>query len=442
MTKGLRVLVMFVVLAGLLVVGGAHVALAQNTQFPAYTSGIQVANLDTSVATVVLIGYNPDGSQSGSALNDTIPVNGSKTYFPISNVANGFSGSFVISSDKKIAALSNISSSDGLANASYVGRAGGSTTVFLPLLQKDNSGYTSWYSIQNAGTADATVQIAYSDNTTASGTIKPGAAKVFYQAPESHSLKVFAATVTSNQPLVAVVIQEATANRMYAYTGFTGGSVSPVIPLINSNNSGYFTGVQIQNGGTAATDVTVSYTPGIAGTACTETQTIQPKASATFAFYAFIRTIPGENCADRVRFVGSAKVTSNSTSQPLMAVVNQDTSYSGASYTAFNVDEAGNSVAFPLIADRNSGFWTGMSVQNVGTVATTVNCTFSNTGFTLSKNLAPNESFQELNINKIGDRYVGSAICTADAAAKIVGVVNYDRRPGADFMMTYEGIKK
>jgi len=153
-------------------------------------------------------------------------------------VANGFSGSFVISSDKKVAAISNIVSSTFSAGASYVGRSGGATTVLLPLLFKDNSGYYTWFSVQNAGTGDANVNVAYSDGVSASATIKPGAAKVFYQAAESHTQKIFAATITSNQPVVAAAIQE-NPRIMFAYTGITGGATNPVFPTINANNAGY-----------------------------------------------------------------------------------------------------------------------------------------------------------------------------------------------------------
>lgn len=445
MSKGIRILLVFVMLAGIFVVGGAQVALAQNTQFPAYTSGIQVANLDTDVATVVLIGYNPDGSQSGSALNDTIPVNSSKTYFPISNVANGFSGSFVISSNKKVAAISNILSSDFRAGASYVGRSGGATKVLLPLLNKNNSGFTTWYSVQNAGTADANVNVAYSDGKTASAVIKPGAAKVFYQAAEDHgAVKVFAGTVTSNQPVVAAVIQE--SNKiMFAYTGFTGGAINPVFPLINAFNSGYITGLQIQNAGASATNVTVQYTKGAAGADCTETQTIQPGASNTFALYAFNQTVAGENCANQTKFIGSAKVTVNSANMPLVAVGNQlgTTAGNGEAYGAFDPAEAGPVVVMPLIMDRNGGFFTGFSVQNVGGAATAVNCTFSGTGYTVAGNLAPGAAISAIQNNAISAGYVGAGTCTSNPATPLVAVVNQlSQKPGVDNFLVYEGIKK
>ncbi len=446
MSKYLRVLLVVAVLASLIAFAPVHVAQAQNTQFPAYTSSIQIANLDTTEAKVVLIGYNADGTQSGSALNDTIAVNGSKTYFPISNVANGFSGSFVISSDKKVAAISNIVASDFAAGASYVGRSGGATKVLLPTLFKDNSGFFTWFSVQNAGTGDANVQIAYSDGVNASATIKPGAAKVFYQAAEAHTQKIFAATITSNQPVVAAAIQE-NPRIMFAYTGITGGSTNPVFPTINANNAGYQTGVQIQNAGTAATNVTVEYTPaGGIGTQCTETKTIQPNSSETFALRAFKfdgEAGTNENCAANVRFIGAARVTTNSTNQPLVGVVNQLGNFDGEAYNAFDSAEAGPVVVLPLIMDRNSGFFTGFNIQNVGAVATTVNCTFLNSGYTVSGNLAPNAALSDNQNGKIADRYIGAATCSSNPPSALVAVINQLRQiPNVDGLLVYEGVKK
>lgn len=316
----------------------------------------------------------------------------------------------------------------------------------LPLLNANNAGFNTWFSVQNAGTADATVSVAYSDGKTNSATIKPGAAKVFYQAQEGHTAKVFAGTITStnNQPLVAAVIQESTSV-IFAYTGFTGaGSTAPVFPLVNANNAGYITGLQIQNTGTQSTDVTVSYTPSSAGTACTEKQTIAPGDSKTFALAAFANSSLGaaENCADTQKFIGSAKVTANSANQTLVGIGNQLLpGKNGEAYGSFSAEEATAKVVMPLIMDRNGGFFTGFSVQNVGTAATSVTCTFTNSSVTVSGNLNPDQALADLQGNKLADKYVGSATCTAGAGGKIVAVVNeLGSTPGADQLLVYEGV--
>lgn len=449
----LRLLLILSLMASL--IGAASgTAMAQGA-FPAYTSGVQVANLEATEATITLSAFNQDGTKNGNDLSDKIPANGSKTYFPISNVSAGFNGSLVFSSDKKIAAISNIlaiaGGVTGQAAASYVGRDTGATTIRLPLLNKNNSGFNTWFSVQNAGTADANISIDYSDNgigADVTATIKPGAAKVFYQAQETHTAAVFAGTVTStnNQPLVAAVIQESSAI-MFAYTGFTGaGSTSPVFPLINAYNANYVTGLQIQNAGSQETSVTVSYTPSSAGTACKETQTIAPGASKTFALFAFANSSLGaaEDCANTTRFIGSAKVTVNSANQPLVGIGNQLLpGRNGEAYGSFDVAEATAKVVMPLIMARNSGYFTGFSVQNVGDAATTVSCSFTNTSETIpSTTLQPGQALVDLQANRFGTgRYVGSGTCTAAAGGKIVAVVNQlGASTTADQLLVYEGI--
>lgn len=444
-----RITLALLIVLGIAVSAGGSATFAQGA-FTAYTSGVQVANLEAADAQITLSAYNPDGTKNGSDLSDTVPANGSKTYFPISNVSNGFSGSIVVSSSKKIAAISNILSSNFSAGASYVGRDAGNTTVRLPLLNKANSGFNTWFSVQNAGTADATVNVAYSDGVTASATVKPGAAKVFYQAQENHTAKVFAGTVTSTQPLVAAVIQES-SSIMFAYTGFTGaGSTTPVFPLINANNSGFITGLQIQNAGSAATDVTVSYTPGLAGTACTETQTIQPGASNTFALFVFGTSAnPAgvtSTCAKGAKFIGSAKVTTNSGSQPLVGIGNQLLpGKNGEAYGSFDpATDANNKVVMPLIMDRNSGYFTGFNVQNIGTNPTNVTCTFQNSSVTIpSTTLQPGAALNSIQNNMLAANYIGSATCTGDAAdSKLVGVVNELKSGTVDNFLVYEAVKQ
>jgi hypothetical protein len=247
---------------------------------------------------------------------------------------------------------------------------------------------------------------------------------------------------------VAAVIQE--SNKIiFAYTGFrdTDASTTPVFPLVNANNANYITGIQIQNAGTAATDVTLSYTPTPGnGAACTETQTIQPSSSATFALAAFNATAPspGSNCAKGAKFIGSAQVTANSTSQPLVGIGNQLLpNVNGEAYVSFSAAvDAGETVVMPLIMDRNSGYFTGFNVQNVGGSTVTVNCTFQNNARVVTKSLAPGEALNDLQLNQLADKYVGSATCAGGPGAQLVAVVNQLKSGTVDNFLVYEGVKQ
>jgi hypothetical protein len=237
-----------------------------------------------------------------------------------------------------------------------------------------------------------------------------------------------------------VSVIEESSTIMFAYSGFVGGSPNPVMPLINANNGPYVTGVQIQNTGGTATDVTVSY-KAVIGTDCTETQSVPANASATFALAAFANGA-NSTCSAGDTFVGSASVTANSEGHDLNVIVNQLGATNGEAYGGFDAAAASDTVVMPLIMDRNSGFFTGFNIQNVGSDSTTVNCTFTGSTYTVNDTLAAGEALSDIQNNKIADGYVGSGTCVATGGTDnlIVGVVNELGAGSADAFLVYEGI--
>lgn len=412
-------------------------------QFPGYKSTIQTYNMSESTANIILAFYRQDGSLE-KTLTDIIERDRSKIYFTLP-VNEGFSGSVVISSDQPVAALSNMMNSALSAGGTYVGRSEGSRTVYLPLLMANGAGgFNSWFALQNPNPSSTTVTVTYSDGITTSITLAAYASHNFYQKQEPHTSNLFAAKVVSDEPVVVVAFLEDSAS-MAAYNGFASGAVSPAMPLVNANNNGINTEIQIQNTGDSETSVTVSYKPSAAGSACTETQTIAANRSATFARDAF-QSGSNSTCSGGERFIGSAYVTANSGSQPLAAVVTQRSGGSPltqlAAYGSFDPDDATKTVRLPSINDRNAGFFTSINVMNVGTAETAIACSFTDTTYTISGTLQPNETLTDLQANKIQDSYVGSATCTASAeGAKIVAVVNQLKTGSTDDQFqVYEGI--
>lgn len=418
---------------------------AVKAQTLTYDSCFQIQNLSNNPASVIISYYQQGTPNPVASPHDTIPANSSKTYCPLSAVSSGFNGSIVISSDQPVVAIVNVTGGAWSAfDASYAGFTSGATTVYIPLLMKNNYGYNTWFNVQNVGSSPATVYVTYSDGTTAGPvTLQPNLATTFNQAIETHNQPVFAATVTSTQPIV-ITVMEVGPRMLFGYNGFTAASPNPVMPLVQANNYGYTTGIQVQNVGTSATQVTISYTPSAAGTACTQTKTINPGSSETFALHAWSvnDTNVDNNCVNGQTFVGSAKVTGNTTNQPLVAIVNQHnfSTNKGAAYGAFDPASATSKVVLPLIMDRNYGYFTGFNIQNVGTSATTVTCVFANSARTVSKTLQPGEALTDVQLNQLANGYVGSAVCTASGGdAKIIGVVNELLNVGIqDTFLVYE----
>ena len=138
-------------------VAGAQTGVTGLDAAVTYTSGFQVQNLESTDAAVSLEFYNQDGTLAVTpAPTYTVAGNGSKTFFPINDVSTGFNGSLVISSDKDIRAVSNlVGSGPGNYFAATNGFQAGSATVSLPLVMCNNSGFDTFFNVQNAGSADA-----------------------------------------------------------------------------------------------------------------------------------------------------------------------------------------------------------------------------------------------------------------------------------------------
>jgi hypothetical protein len=451
--KVARSVVLALVLLALVVPG---VVSAQGPS--SYTSGIQVANLDSAGAASIQIDYyNPDGSINTS-FSDTIPASDSNTYYPL-HTPDGFAGSAVISSDKPLAAIVNLLGNGGaFGGASYDSFSQGANSANIPLIARKFYGIYTWFNVQNTGstTADVTVTYAGSPTPTCTETasIAPGAAHTFDQKTSACLSDGFlgAATVTAGSgQQIAVAVVEYNSQSLLAFNAFTSaGSTSPVMPLVSHKYYGSRTGMQIMNTGASATDVTVTYTPssGFPGTTCTETKSIAAGQSANFGDIAFFEqaSLPcgpmsGSSQAS-FGFAGSAKVTGNSAGETLVAIVNSVTTgtANSAAYASFDDAAATDKVNFPLVMDRVYGIFTGFSVANVGTLPTDILCTFSGTSYTVGQTgVGAGESLTTVQLGQIADGYAGAATCTATGGdALIVGVVSQLGGAG-DKLLYYEG---
>lgn len=416
-----------------------------------YTSGFQVQNLGESTATIMLQYYNQDGSQPIADVADTIPAGSNKTYFPI-HAPDGFNGSVVVLADQPVVAITNTLGNSTQYAASTEGFSGGATSVKLPLIMRGNSGYYTWFNVQNTGTADAQVYVEYlpssAGNADSEGpvTIKPGASHTFDQHDRTTLGDKFvgSAVVSSDQPVVATVMQVGEKYKsMLGYAGFTAGSDTVSLPLIMANNSGFYTGFQVQNIGTIDTEITVSYGANIGGSFAPvdEYATLAPNEMATFLQSAGQFATP--------KYVGSATITSNN-GQPIVAIVNQVKMTGvalGTAYNGFDPAAATERVSAPLIMANNSGYFTGIQVMNVGEYDTNITVTYGpNTAGTLAPpqefaTVSPGDTFNSIqNAGIWTSKYVGSLTVQADPGGKIVMIVNeiWPAAPGDQFL-TYDG---
>lgn len=464
MFKKIKIVLVF------LVISTVFITIPVSAAVPvSYESSIQVRNLTGTAGTISLNFYSLDGVLI-AAVDDSIGSDETKSYYQSTMpVAAGFTGSVVIVSSVPLAAESNLVGLDTLnkpiSYAAYSGFSSGETSAYLPRLFKNNYGYNTFYYVQNTGSAITNVSIQYSDGTTNSiSNLQPNQSHVIKQSDETHTPKVFSAILTAdNSPIVVTVVEE--GKTLASYNGVSSGSTSPVMSLVNQNNYGTFTGIQIQNIGAVDSVVTVSYLPGPdwPGTPCHETRTIPAGGLNTFSQYVFYESKseaddPNFNtdCIMGETFVGSGKVTSNSTNMPLVAIVGQlmTAANKAGTYVAFDPANGQQGIIYPLIMDRNYGHFSSWSILNVGSVvipAGSLDCHV--TGTSLDGNIDTHVSnaneipvdgtwtFNHLNV--FGDRFVGGATCTGPAGAKLIGSWNElgigNRWDGIDAMLVAEG---
>ena len=452
------------------------------------TSGFQVQNLSQTQPANISIQYIDAATQTQVATQTaTIPEGGSLTFVPFSaagyvqmSAPPGFRGSVTILSDQPIVAVTNVLGSNAALGDSYGGFTGGASSLNLPLIVRNNFGIDTSITIQNVGTAQATVTISYTPGfagnpgvTEPSFTLQPGASRTIYQKDNTALGTgtpgfVGSATVTATgSPVVATVLQEGNGQLM-AYNAFPAGTGSSTValPLVLGNNFGAFTGIQVLNAGTQATTADITFSPNtvtapVGGlTPCatppTRQLTINPNQTGTLIQAAGSGSLPFDPFFNGCIYIGGATVTSNN-GQPLFVTVNQvdSTSKDASTYAGFNPTTATDKVLAPLVVANNYGTFSGVQVQNVGSSATTVTITYGpNTysgappsGFTLcgtptarSTTVQPGASFtflqtyiagQPPGLSPIGSdsqfqgcMYVGSATITASSGGKIAAIVN------------------
>lgn len=445
-------------------------------------SGFQVQNLsETQTATIVVTYYNANGTTAATQ-TQTIPAGGSLTFFDGNGgtvamaAPAGFRGSVVISSDQPIAAITNLIGT-GLGEA-YSGFSAGAQTVSVPLIMRGNAGFSTSLTIQNVGSASTTVNVAYTPGTsgtagTDSATIPAGSSVTFDQSTNTALGTTFigSATVTAGAggSIVAIVNQTAGA-QLLTYNGFTGGAPSIAVPLVMANNSGFYTGIQVQNAGAASTNVTVAYSANSAtGSNACGTPTASTFALAAGASKTLIQA--GGDAASGFNpffatctYIGSATITSDNSTN-LVAIANELGGSLASSYESFSTAAATNKVTAPLVVANNGGL-SGVQVQNVGAAAADVTITYSAnsatgtgvcgtpTARTTSIAAGASQTFQLAGSSGGFDpatgqdgqfatcRYVGSATITTAAGGKLVAVVNQIATGLTDGLFTYNGFNQ
>ena len=425
------------------------VPLAVSADVPApggpFDTAFRIQNLSTAAANCEFSFYDAGGVEkySSGALTP-IPV-GESAYIYVpsdTTVADGQYAGVVTCDQQEIAAVVNYS--DPNSGASYSGVTQPSSVLYAPGIYDNYYNYYSNIVVQNASSAamDITVEIYAAGSSTPVKTqtetsVAANGYATFEQEglPELADDQFYSAKISGAGGNVAAVVniygRGAADNQLYSYGPFPGGSTLAYAPVIMNNYYGYNTALVIQNLGTSAANVTITYSDGTV-----KTKTIAPGAADS-------RYTPSDGVAAGVLL--GAKVESTN-SQPIVVLVNESTNKNrAASYEGFAA--GAKTVRAPIVMRRYYKFNTSVTCQNIGTAAATMTIAYGGiAGTNTSPSIVPGAThlFYQPADSLLTDNWIGSA--TVTSAQDIVCVVNEDMNeaPEVDQVMdqlyAYDGI--
>ena len=246
-----------------------------------FNSELVLQNTTSTAAEISINFYKQLTGEIIDTVTATIPGNATRVFYlhDLPTVPSGnYDGliSAQVSSDQPIVGITDIWSPRVFSLFSnYNGFISGTTdTLYAPALYKYYYNFVSALTIQNIDSSaepqDAEVRITYSNGVVRTATLAPYQSREFYQPndtslPSGNSSGVFSAKVESvnNVPIVALVSVESKAKGLLAsYNASTSASTSLNCPLVYRDYFKWFSAETVQNVGTEATDITITYSVG------------------------------------------------------------------------------------------------------------------------------------------------------------------------------------
>jgi len=405
-----------------------------------YDSGLNFFNpyLDTTVAELSV--FDIWGSPQSGSGTQSIPSLGSITVFPLARVGTNTFLQMNLS-QPSAAVYKNFKGFDVDGNRFAFVASTASEEIYFPYLCKCED--ETVIGVSNANDDDAIISIEYSDGETVTAEIPAHTHRLIYQFFEEHGDEPFSGKLTSAVPVSAAVLQtDSSTSRGYA--ALTKSSSPLVFPLVDFEAaSTVFTNIRVHNAGSESTDVTITYTSIAATTTCAETQTIDAETPVTFGGSAFIDGT-NSDCAFGDGFTGAARITANSTDQPLAGVVDYYNDGAGAaSYGALDEDNATDKIAFPVtvnISNTNQTITTSMRIVNAGPIESAVTCFI--VGTTLTELASIPSGGSVLITPPVTDPINATAVCVGDEGAKLLAISDSHTMDssGGQAFETYRGI--
>jgi hypothetical protein len=390
----------------------------------AWVSGIACQNLDqVNNASVSLAFYQEGNATPAITYTDTILAGKSKNWLTSSGSSMPgfpapFLGAATISSSTPLSCNLN-TQINGLGTMESPYRLGTSMgfdtnriapKLYVPQVIKNIIGYSTYVSVQNAGSSSASVTLYYygldgnevvAARQTAS--IPAQSNKVFYQEsnanlPSSWMGSCVIKSDDNTTPLGAInnMYRDATLytrTQMLSSNAVAAGGIKLFVPRFVHDLIGYESGLAIQNIGSVATQVRITFTFD-KDYIYTTTVALEPNISLALKAND---SILGPILADVLLLAqgtprqGSAIIEALAPGAQIIATVNEDKQTAagnawreghGATYNAIPDGEQSNTVFFSQFVYLAAGIWTGgFQVSNTTSTPGTCNITYnSDTG--------------------------------------------------------------
>lgn len=363
-----------------------------------WVSGFFVTNKETSAAANVNMKFYKTAVAVAAYDLDKTVAAGDTTFFYLGSggnlneeVTDDGEYSVVLASDQPIVAVVNSTSSNaGQSTTSFDGVSAPSAKLFAPNIYSDYYGYATNFYLQNAGAVDTDVTIKYFDATGAeiaaladTQTILAGS---FVKVDQTGVTDLLVDTVCSatfectgtDCKLAGIVniVNIDTAIGTANYVMYSAGSQVAYAPVVLNDYYKFNSSINIQNNGTGAVDVKITFSDNTVVTA-----TKLGEGQATSYYLPGITGLATGNAEGAL--AAKVEVISPVTGNAIVVLVN--TSSTGdASFASYNGVTAGAQTVYAPAAnamayntDPKLGYFTSVTCQNLSDTATDLTYTWS-----------------------------------------------------------------
>jgi len=441
-----------------------------------YVSAIRVQNLSSTTAAKCTIHAYDETSGTeklNTALSDISPSAAGYVYTPATkgDTANGGlpsdtfpTGSFAVSieCDQDVSAVVTYSSDTQKMGDAFVGvkQTDLAKVLYISNAYNNYYGYYTSIRIQNPTTASQTVKVEYfgagSSTAVASEniTIPANGAKTVDQkgntnltANTFYSAKV---TGTDNLAVLGLIYGGPSNIELYTLPAFKSGTTTAInAPVIMADYYGYTTATVIQNAGTAATDVKITYSDGTVRQYTKDNNGAGKGDGSKLAAGAAWAYTDYQDTALKQNTLYGSKIESVD-GQPLIVTVNESKngSIKVARAAAFPGSDVGAKTAIaPTVMRNYYNYNTSITCVGVGTSGITngkiryVGTNLDNTKVDTTQTVGTDGIIYTPNVSALKDGFIGAATITADN--DFVCVVNSDQDANTsayDYLGAFNGI--